>query len=176
MATYWMHFVLDGGTGFPNPYLALATMLVVGFACWSCFWDDEIRGNRWAFTRRALRAVAILQALRLTGEPLTWIAPLVLGAYSLAASYLISRRVEMRERCFEFTFTSTQRCRYGPPGNVFSAAGSNLIVASCVLAGSDRRTRLLAQFRCAYQTLRVAASQSILAQALAVALLTRRHR
>ena len=42
-------------------------------------------------------SLALLQSLRLAGEPLTWIAPLVFGAYGLAASYLISRSGEMRE-------------------------------------------------------------------------------
>jgi hypothetical protein len=172
LATIWMNSALGGSADLPNPYLSLTTIIVVGFACWACFWDGQIRWQSLGLYATGLcGAVAVLQWLRLSGEPLTSIAPLVFGAYGLSANYLISRGVEMRG--------SLARLRLLPPTDESQttaiAGGGLLVIASCLLAGVTVALALLAQFRCDDQALRVGASQSIFAQAWALAMLTRRR-
>ena len=62
LATLWMQSALGGGTALPNPYLSSATILIVGFACWSCYWDDDMHWQSLGLYATGLcGAVALLQ-------------------------------------------------------------------------------------------------------------------
>lgn len=143
-------------------WLAIAT---TALAVWSCHWDLQVRWQAVGLHVVGFAAtLCLLNSLHLRSDPLTWSAPLFLAAYSLASSYLISRR--------EGLGAALRQLRLLPAAATAPASEPlGLILSNSVLAGGIVMLAFGAQFRCNVGAFRLAAAQSIFAQALALGLL-----
>ena len=111
-----------------------------------------------------LCAVATLvETLRLPRETMVWSSCLILSAFGLASSYAVSRKPEIAE-FGKWLGISTELSTVSE--SVIRAGGTAIAMIVIILG-------VWAQYFCEYPSIRLAASQAILAQALAVGLMAR---
>ncbi len=123
-----------------------------GAAAAACYWAG------W------LATATLLESLPVDARTLSWLSPMILSAYGLLSSYLWSRREEL----------ASLLVRWGAELHVSRVSSRTWIIpANSLLALVVILLGLGVQWTCEQLPIRLAASQAVLAQALAIGLLAR---
>ena len=152
-----------------QPWLTATALAAIALASVSCVWDPR---SRWAVAfcyMTGLAATAtLLDRLNVDATAMTWLSTLLLSAYGVAASYLWSRRAGLWAALRRLGAPDPTEDRL-PSQFWLVPLNSLLALLVCVLG-------VWVQFSCEHAGLRLAASQAVAAQALAMGLLARGRR
>jgi hypothetical protein len=152
-----------------RPLMTSLALLAVALASISCLWDPRSRWSvAFCYLMGLLATAALLDALNVDATAMTWLSALLLSAYGVATSYLWSRR--------EGLWATMQQL--GVPARAGDGLASQhwLVPLNGCLSLLVSALGVWVQFSCDHAGLRLAASQAVAAQVLAMGLLARGRR
>ncbi len=159
----------EGGKVAASLGVTILALAATAWACISCLWDPR---SRWAvafcYLAGLIATGAMLDRLNLDANSMIWVSTLLLSAYGLATSYLWSRRAGLQQTLQQLGVPAESENRLASQSWLIPFNGC-LALAVCVLG-------IWVQFTCDNAGLRLAGSQAVAAQALAVGLLARGRR
>ena len=152
-----------------QPWSTAMALAAIALASFSCLYDPR---SRWSVALCYLTGLAatatLLDRLNVDATAMTWLSSLLLSAFGVAASYLWSRR--------EGLWAVAQRLGVPDPSVDRLPSQSWLVPLNGLLALTVCVLGVWVQFSCEHAGLRLAASQAVAAQTLAMGLLAHGRR
>jgi hypothetical protein len=153
------------------PYVLLRwlTMAAVATAVGACLWDDKAKAPVLGLYVLGLAVVGLtLDGFDLTVAWLRWTGTIILAAYTLATSYLWSRRDGLR------VWARLLKMPVEPNGSL--GGHTWLVAVNCILAATVMTLAFAIDLSTAEVSLRLLAAKAAVVQSLAVGLLARGRR